>query len=178
MKNELQRAFVYFLAAIVVMVSLYALFGPQGKKINLKEIDFTTSNSSRLYFKNMRSYFYAIEEKKQAKFELYRLKSSDSLFRFVIVSNWLMDESYVIAESNYKTFTLEWSNSKQTGSLEIKGETNRAHYIFAAELFEQLERKSQLWLISKDSKVKLSEEQKTSLKTSLRDYFKLVGKLR
>ncbi len=38
MKNKLQRVFIYFIATIIVFVTAFAVFGPEGKKINLKEI--------------------------------------------------------------------------------------------------------------------------------------------
>ena len=44
MKSELGRIFLYFLGAVFIFIVLFALFGQQGKKINLKEIEFTTTN--------------------------------------------------------------------------------------------------------------------------------------
>jgi hypothetical protein len=183
MKNELQRLFLIFLAAIAVFVVLYAFWGPQGKKINLKEIEFSTTNSSELYFKNIRSYFYDKEENADAKFVLYRINSREKdssklKLNFLLVNNWSMNECYLIAESNKENPSLKWKLEEEVGSIELEGENNRAHFIFGAELFEQLDRSADLWWIDSGAEKVLTEEEKSSLKTSLKDYFKLVGKLR
>jgi len=178
MKNKLQKWFLYFLGAVFVLVVAFSVFGPEGKQINLKEIEFRTTNSSELYFKNIRSYFYDKEEREDARFKLYRIKSRKEKLNFLLVSNWLMDESYIMAESNYSQFKIVWSFEGATDTITLNGQSNRAHYIFAAEVFEQLDRKAELWLLNSATKVPFTEEEKSSLRTTLKDYFKLAGKLR
>ena len=183
MKNELGRLFLFFLGAVLIFITLFALFGPQGKKINLKEIEFNTTNSSDLYFKNIRSYFYEKEEDPNARFVLYRINSREKdssklKLQFLLVHNWLLSECYLIAEPAKADFRIEWKYEGKLGRINLKGENNRAHFIFAAELFEQLDRKADLWLLHTTSKIPFSEEEKASLRTTLKDYFKLVGKLR
>ena len=183
MKNELSRLFGYFLGAVVIFVFLFALFGPQGKKINLKEIEFNTTNSSELYFKNIRSYFYEKEDKPDAKFILYRINSREKdssklKLQFLLVHNWLLNECYLISEPQNSNLQVEWKYKDEFGTIELQGENNRAHFIFGAECFEQLDRGAQLWLIHSGKRISFTEEEKSSLKTSLKDYFKLVGKLR
>lgn len=178
MKNELQKWFLYFVGAALLFVILFSAFGPKGKQINLQEIAFTSTNSSELYFKNIRSYFYDKEEREDARFMLYRIGSRTEDLSFVLVNNWLMDESYIIVESKHDNFSVEWRYKNETGIVKLDGENNRAHYIFAAELFEQLDRKADLWLLNDATKSPFTEEEKASLRTTLKDYFKLVGKLR
>lgn len=183
MKSELGRIFLYFLGAVFIFIVLFALFGPQGKKINLKEIEFTTTNSSELYFKNIRSYFYDKEEINDANFLLYRIKSreKDSIkinLQFLLVHNWLLNECYLIAETHHPGLQVEWEYDDEFGTIKLNGENNRAHFIFGAELFEQLDRDADIRLVNAGSKKEFSQEERSSLKTSLKDYFKLVGKLR
>ncbi|MDA9072160.1 hypothetical protein N9J85_00560 [bacterium] len=178
MKNELQKWFLYFVGATLLFIITYSIFGPKAKQINLQEIAFTSTNSSELYFKNMRSYFYDKEEREDARFMLYRIGSRNDALSFILVNNWLMDESYIIVESKYDNFSVEWHYENETGIVKLDGENNRAHYVFAAELFEQLDRKADLWLLNSATKIPFSEEEKASLLTTLKDYFKLVGKLR
>ena len=163
------------------MVCLFALFGTSNKRINLKKINFSSTASSELYFKNMRSYFYDKEERKDAQFVLYRIGSreqSQKKLNFILVSNWLMSEYYLISESKSSNALLDWKYKEEAGSISLTGENNRAHFVFGAELFEQLERKADIWLVDSDKRTPFTEEEKASLKTSLIDYFKLVGKLR
>ncbi|MFT6166758.1 MAG: hypothetical protein ACJASF_001451 [Vicingaceae bacterium] len=183
MKSELGRLFLFFLGSVVIFVTLFALFGPQGKKISLKEIEFNTTNSSELYFKNIRSYFYDKEEDPNARFILYKInnreKDSNKLkLQFLLVHNWLLNECYLIAEPYKTDFQIEWQYEDKLGSINLKGENNRAHFIFAAELFEQLDRKADMWILYNATKIPFSEEEKASLRTTLKDYFKLVGKVR
>lgn len=183
MKSELGRIFLFFLGGVFVFILLFALFGPQGKKINLKEIEFTTTNSSELYFKNIRAYFYDKEEKEDAKFFLYRINSrekdsSQLKLHFLLVHNWLLNECYLIAEPRNIDFEIEWNYEDEFGTIRLNGENNRAHFIFGAELFEQLNRDADIRLVAAGTKKDFTEEEKSSLKTSLQDYFKLVGKLR
>ena len=93
MKNELQKWFLYFVGATLLFIITYSIFGPKAKQINLQEIAFTSTNSSELYFKNMRSYFYDKEEREDARFMLYRIGSRNDALSFILVNNWLMDES-------------------------------------------------------------------------------------
>ena len=183
MKNELQRVFIYFIGAIIVLVTAFAIFGPEGKKINLTEIDFTTSSSGQLYFKNIRSYFYTNEVRDDANFVLYRIDSREldphlNNLSFVLVSNWLMNECYIIVDSKFNNFTIKWQFEDTAGEFELLGDDNRSHFVFAAQLFEQLDRKAKTSIVSFTGEKTLSEGEKASLHTSLRDYFKLVGKLR
>ena len=183
MKNELGRVFIFFLGAVVIFVSLFAVFDPKGKKINLKEIEFSTTKSSELYFKNMRSYFYDKEEINDSKFLLYRInnreKDSNKVsLHFLLVHNWLLNECYLVAEPQNVGLQVEWEYEDELGTIELTGENNRAHFVFGAEVFEQLERNATLWWVDSDTKKVLPEAEKSSLKTSLKDYFKLVGKLR
>ena len=170
--------FFQFLGLVVILVSVFAIFGPEGKKINLKEISFKTTNSSQLYFKNIRSYFYNKEEIKAANFNLFRLKSNGDKLNFVIVNNWLMSESYIVLESDLINYSINWQFENDSGAVTLSGENNRAHYVFAAELFEQLDRNATLALKTQNYSHRLSEDEMASLKTTLKDYFKLVGKLR
>jgi hypothetical protein len=50
--------------------------------------------------------------------------------------------------------------------------------LFAAELYEKLELEAKLFLWEKDKRVVFLEKEKKSLRKSLYDYFRLVGKLR
>tara|TARA_B110000090_G_scaffold71886_1_gene82056 strand:+ start:258 stop:809 length:552 start_codon:yes stop_codon:yes gene_type:complete len=183
MKNKLQRVFIYFIATTIVFVTAFAVFGPEGKKINLKEIDFTTSSSGQLYFKNIRSYFYTNEVRDDANFILYKIGSREfdphlNNLSFVLVSNWLMNECYIVVDSKFNDFTIKWQYEDTNGEFELLGEDNRSHFVFAAQLFKQLDRKAETSIVSFTGETPLSEGEKASLHTSLKDYFKLVGKLR
>ena len=184
MENKLKNYFFIVLGVVVLFVTLYAVLGPQGKNINLKEINFKTTESSELYFKNIRSYFYDKENRDDAQFILYRLDSRTldttlNKLNFILVSNWLLDECYIIAASNQTTIKIAWENKKDSGKIFLTEMDSEANYIFAALLFEKLSEKATLSIVADNNEqIPFTEKEKVSLKTSLKDYFKLVGKLR
>lgn len=66
---------------------------------------FRTTDPSRLYFKNMRAYYYQEDTKPGTKMDTYTLKkfnSADSrpILTPIIVNNWLQDEAYLFLEKN------------------------------------------------------------------------------
>lgn len=71
---------------------------------NSDRVNFRVPESNALYFKNLRQFYYEKEEREDARFELFRFKtrpadSTKADVRFAIVSNWLQDEAYIMAEA-------------------------------------------------------------------------------
>lgn len=183
MKNKLAKWFALWALIMIVGLTLFAVFGPQGKKIDLKEIGFDTSQSTELYFKNVRAYFYDREIDSASSFNIYRINSRNrdgvSDIQIGLLHNWRMSQCYVLLESekydlNGEEVFLVKSDSTISLSLPSNSEL---HYRFAATLFESLSAEQEFELRVGDKPLELSESQKTSLKQSLKDYFKLVGKI-
>ena len=187
MQSKLKKWFFYWGIAMLVIVICFAIFQP-AKKINLQEVDFTTTQSSELYFKNMRSYFYDKTEHETANFKIYRLgsreeDSSKNKLSFMLLSNWLQSECYIMAESgvvNLKEDQLQirYAHQDSSGVLLLTDFDSYGNYVFAAHLYEQLDKNATIQLKHSKKWIAFSESEKKSLKKSLSDYFKLVGKLR
>ncbi len=186
---DLKKYFFYWLAGMAVLVLLYIAFGPKAKKIDLKSINFYSTESAELYFKNIRSFSYEREENEEARFVLYRIKTreKDTLIpaiNFMLVSNWLQDENYIITEPQPHDLLdsgLVWKNGEDSGLLSLSTKDAEDHYIFSASFYEQLTAESQFYYLDKSQKhqqLRFSEDQRKSLKKTLSDYFKLVGKIR
>jgi hypothetical protein len=188
MEKKLLSYFLYWIGGMLVLVIIFSLIEPKGKKVNLQEIDFSTQKGSELYFKNMRSFFYDQEIRDDANFVLYRIDSretdsSKNKLNFVLVSNWRQSECYVMAECNFKIsqekpLTVAWQSDEENGSFQLKEKDNNANYIFAAKLFEQLTAENEFVLIFGNEEFVLTEKEKKSLQKTLSDFFKLVGKVR
>ena len=186
MHSTLKKWFFYWSLGMVLLSILFSIFLPN-KKIDLTEVDFTTTQSSELYFKNMRSYFYDKDENEEANFKLYRIDSrvkdsSKNKLNFVLLSNWLQSECYIMAESGIldlskETLQVLFKNADTSGRLSLAEQDSYANYIFAAQLYTHLDQGSEISL-ELDKTHHFSESEKKSLKKSLSDYFKLVGKLR
>lgn len=186
---NLKKYFFYWLASMAALVLLYIVFGPKAKKIDLKSINFYSTESAELYFKNIRSFSYDREENEEARFVLYRIKSreKDTLIpaiNFMLVSNWLQDENYIIAEpqpSDLLNNGLNWRRGEDSGTLMLTTKDAEDHYIFSASFYELLTAEADFFYFDKRQKEQLlfiSEDQRKSLNKTLSDYFKLVGKIR
>jgi hypothetical protein len=186
---NLKKYFFYWAAAMVLLIALFAILGPKSKPIDLKSISFTSTESAELYFKNIRSFSYDRIENDKAKFILYRIKSREEDttklgINFLIVSNWLQDENYIIVETHPYDFLnngLMVKNGDINDTIYKDGNDIEANYVFAAKFYEQLTSESNFYFtdtLGKIQELVISEQQQNSLKKSLKDYFKLVGKIR
>jgi hypothetical protein len=186
---KLKKYFYYWIIGMIVLIVLFAVFGPKVKRLDLKSINFISTESAELYFKNIRSFSYDRVENEKVNFILYRIKSREkdtTVFglNFLIVSNWLQDENYILAEFqpyNFISYGLYCENESGSDTIRLNGSDVEAHYVFAANFYEQLSADSRFFYHNnQESLVELviSEEQRKSLEKSLKDYFKLVGKLR
>lgn len=188
MKRSLLHYVIYSIGAVLVLTVGLSIVFSDGKKINLTEVRMSTTQSSKLYFKNIRSFFYDKEHRKDAQFDLYRIDTREKVshknkLNFVLVDNWLQGECYIIAESgivdtNIDTLSIQWILEEDTGLLQLGNKDSFNNYIFAAQLFELLEQKAALTLLTSSDSLSFLEAEKKLLKKTLSDYFKLVGKLR
>lgn len=183
MKNPLVRWFFIWIGAMVFFMFIYGVFGPKGRRISLTEINFKTTQSSELYFKNLRSYFYSKEEHPESGFLIYRLESTSSdsnKLGFDLIHNWRMQEAYILATSAVLNLEMDQlvllSNTKDTILLEARDA--ESEYSFAAKCYAQLTMEKELSILNGESKVPLTEREKKSLQKTLVDYFRLVGKIR
>lgn len=137
----------WFIAFIVLVLGLSFLFAPRPRPVDLSEINFATTSSSQLYFKNVRSYYYDISAREKAPFVIYRLKrrnrdTTDLYLQFMIVSIPLANEAYIYAEPSPSTkqydslavFISNNSDSTVTTTL-VSQMINEDHYLFAGNVF-------------------------------------------
>ncbi|GEM_PF-3679562 len=186
--QNLKRIFYFWILGMIALIGLYAAFGPEGKKIKLKTVEFTTTESASIYFKNIRSYFYDQESYKDGNYVLYRidsreLDSSKNKLSAVIVRNRLQNQCFIRFESglvklDQDLLQLEWKHADSSGIIQLKSTDSFGHYMLAADLFEKLDLEAEISLIVAEKQMPFKEREKKSLRKSLYDYFRLVGKLR
>lgn len=185
MNSKLGKWLLRWFLVMILLIILIALLFP-GKKIDLRDINFRTSASAKIYFKNMRSYFYDIEENDASNYKLYRInsreKDSSKTFNFIIIDNWLIEETYIMLETSLVSFPdsslqIKYIESDKEQYIQLNEAHNEANYIFAAQLFEPLTKKKQLYLYRLGEWIPFTQDEQKSLKKSLEDYFKLVGKI-
>lgn len=193
MKWTLKRVFIAWFGLMVVVL---AFTMPESRPIDLEEVSFQTTESSELYFKNVRSYFYEIWDDPKSGFVHYRIKSrnKDSLkptINFLLLNNWRFDEAYIMAEGNDALSTLEGltlsiATSEDSSSYTFDNFTNYEHWMLSGRIYMALrDDRSRFWLSGPKSNASGREalevftegEDRKSLKKTLRDYFKLTGKI-
>ncbi|MDZ7846427.1 MAG: hypothetical protein U5L96_06495 [Owenweeksia sp.] len=68
----------WLLGFIAVLIGFAFLFPPKPYPVNLAEISYGYSSSSKLYFHNMRSYFYHINENERSPLGIVSIKEKAS----------------------------------------------------------------------------------------------------
>jgi hypothetical protein len=179
-----------FLGKIVVgmsagLLTLALLFPPTKMEVDLEGVHFSTAHSSKMYFKNVRSYYYRIQEDRQSGFTLYRHKgfsypeNSDGL-RMIIIDNWRVDEAYIFFEfADHETkFFLEVPQISPD-LLPLNQVNNELLYEGAKAMFLAYQKgyevtiKSEFgisWPLVNDRRYKRAME------STLEDYFRLTGR--
>ncbi len=181
----------WLIAFIIIVLGLSFLFAPRPHPIVLTEISFTTTSSSRLYFKNVRSYYYNIYPREKPPFTIYRLKrrirdTNQAYLQFMIIDNQSADEAYIYAESSpvfkqYDSLAVFIPNVKDTTDrlAFLSTMISEDHYLFAGVVFTKLLRGEKVFLMNKsDTLTELftGKKELRNASTVLEDYFKLVNK--
>ncbi len=185
--NKLSLPAKGLMAFLTLTLGLSFFFAPQPKPIDWDNISFSTTSSSLLYFKNVRSYYYNISPDEKAPFVLYRLKrrirdSSRHYLQFIIVNNPLQDEAYLFAElspvsKKYPALSVRFNNNEVFELPALL--KNEDHYRLGAKVFNHLINNEKMYLCSgPDTLTELFAEKKTNLSAEiiLEDYFKLTDK--
>lgn len=149
---------------------------------------FRTTPPSLLYFKNMRSTQYAVEEQPRSRIERYRLNkyervSGHPVLYPVIANNWLEDEAYLFLQPNdwEAGFMSPLTVSKDTvwsdAVVRLQPQTPEQQYELGIQLYESLKRGEDWYAVAADSTfAPLFEEgnERTYFLTTVRDYLKLT----
>lgn len=127
---------------------------------------FSTTPPSRLYFKNMRSYYYQQRTMPQTRTDLYTLKTLPTQADYpmlipIIADNWMQDEAYLLLERNNHsawpadTVRFRWQDpqSGQHGFINWSENTMRAQYDLAEAIAQQLALGHKFSIIQADSTV-------------------------
>ncbi|MFT7382383.1 MAG: hypothetical protein ACI9Z3_002277 [Roseivirga sp.] len=159
-------------------------------QINQAEITFKTSDSSKLYFKNIRQSYYDKEEMEAAKLEVFRFKKREQgderpVINLSIVNNWRYDEAYILLEPNgyiqQDTLKLRWKSSDglKTDSV-IYARGNKMDIVkFADQVYQQIQSKSEfeIELEGKWQEILNESQDREAFRITMFDYYNLVQRL-
>ncbi len=182
-KLKLSHWFGLWLALMLLIVMTTQ---PESRPDKLDSIDFQTTESAELYFRNVRAYHYLHKEEGGDIFDVYRLKSlyadtSQVALPFAIYNNWRANEAFIRLDTVHldKQWRVVVRDSLGIFSnIALPEMYNESQYTFAVEVYRSLNREYPMALINDhgDTLRVEGDPRKYSLRT-LTDYFKLVGKL-
>lgn len=181
--NPAVKALLIF---IFGLLTLSFLFAPRPKPVDYTLVNFDTSADSRIYFNNIRSYYYRIDGQSKKPMVIYRLKKrsaalDSSSLQFNIILNPQADQAFAFAKLG--------ANFEQYDSLKVKfidyqvnslsNMNSEDHYQLAAKVYSSLLKNQKIHLIHRSDTLKRLYADKVaqlSVETTLEDYFKLVNK--
>ncbi|NEN22074.1 hypothetical protein G3O08_00970 [Cryomorpha ignava] len=183
-KNKL---IVWFSAWLAFMILVVFLTQPDSRPSKFDEVSFQTTESAELYFRNVRSFYYNFREEGGGAFDAYRFSAlyEDTLsfgVRFVIYNSWRQNMAFVRVDTNYTKFAatdylVSASANGDIDSIRPPDQYNESHYDFAKNVFLAARAKNRIGIPQKTDTLWVSESDMANIRQTLRDYFKLIGKI-
>lgn len=184
---ELIRLLKIFGIGSLVFVLVMSFFNEKRANNSGKEPrPMRMTDPERIYFKNVRSAYYDIEIRRDAKMTVYRhgKRSKDPnrpTLVFSIILNQLSDEAYIFLEPNFEELPihLKWSipEKNQEGEITFEGGDKFAHFEFAQKITPLLLENAIFEILVKESWRTLwrDEKEKNAVMVTIEDYQKLIN---
>jgi len=171
----------------LIMVAIILATVPEKRPDKMAIPGYATRAADELYFRNVRAFYYTKTDEAEGILEVYRLNSifdegKVSSLPLAIYHNWRAHECFIRIDSAYlsapRPVLLSISPSK-VDTLHWPTDGNEEQYAFAYRLFQELKQEGELKLvhpITGETKT-LTDSERKDLRMTLKDYFKLIGKL-
>lgn len=177
----------WFFQFLVVMILLALAFAPQKHAVDYNDVSFVSSANSRLYFHNVRSFFYRIDIRSKAPMLIYQLKrrvpERDSInLYFDIIRQSAGDEAFIFSQlgNHFKHLdSLSLQFSAFADREELSNLRNEDHFRIAAKTYTSFIKEEPIFLMrGSDTIQELFSEGAAFIdaEITLEDYFKLVQK--
>jgi hypothetical protein len=152
--------------------------------------DFTTTEDSKLFFKNMRQSYYELEEHAPTKRHIYRLddrvtEAERPILNLMIVHDWRNDRAYLMLEPNAQfpnphLMKLKWTSAADSGTYSYKQGNMPAQFAFATQLYNSLLKEHKLYLQTPTGEQPLfaEEAEREAFRVTMVDYYRLINAYR
>ena len=192
-KINLKKIFIFWFAAMLVLVIFYF---PEDRGIVISEPDFHVPESQELYFKNIRQSHYNKRSDNESGFDIYTIRSAETdstqkTFTFNIINNWRADEAFIRLipmpalfssdPDELTVVTLPANEETPNDTITLGGRSSYDHYLFAAHLYMKIINDYQFKIMDESGEIIPildNGKHRNSVKKTLKDYFKLTGKIR
>ena len=181
-----KKLYKFIFIVVGAILGLAMLFPAEKKIYNLENISFDAQQSTTLFFKNTRAFYYGLEEMPEAGFNIYRysktIKSDNGLFlNFIIVHNWRANEVYIVTEPSSALLAIgqvEMNIGDSIFLFDKNAMNNNAQYEFAANIFLALLNNEPIKFAETNTSIWGTEENQSANLTVLKDYFRWIYKYR
>lgn len=179
---------IKWLALVIgLLISLAILTAPEPKPVDYKAVSFETSSDSRIYFHNIRSYYYDIDRFSKKPMEIYRLKrrtkaDDKERINFDIIRAAGMEQAFIYTNVGAKfrecdSLSLAFEMYPLEKSLQLLNSED--HFEIAAMVYTSLLSKKSIYLLCQSDTFKelyLDKAAQLDAEITLEDYFRLVLK--
>ena len=173
---------------LIIALILFSCDPDRKKKVDSENLTFDTTDSSELFFKNIRRPYYDLEEKKEAGLEIFRLQerlidNKQAIINLSIIFNWRNDTAFIYIEPNNlfidaSEFTIYWKSKQDEEGIYQFTEGNRdTHFTFAAQLYNSILAEHQLFYKKNNVIFPLldNELERDVFRVTMFDYLRLVN---
>jgi hypothetical protein len=177
------------IALLLLTFYLISCHAKQDRKGSSEVVHFKTTDSSVLFFKNLRQSYYDKQENNVAKADIYRdpERSKDQtkpIINLAIVHHWRNETAYIMVEPNELLINeirleIKWQSSKnQDKGIYVFdfGDMEMQHK-FATSLYESIQRQHFLKVKSNGKWLDLlsKEDEKEVFRKTMLDYLRLTN---
>ncbi len=166
------RWMVYLFSGILV---LSFLFAPTPSPHDYFNTDFSYTSSSKIYFNNVRSYYYIRSNEQKAGFHSYELKkqrmrAEEWPFTLLLLDNWRSEEVYINVEMDSLLVALEVDTTRYM----VKAFNRDDMHAIAASVYLAVKENKIVKAVYSDSTTIVFDDRKDrkALETCLFDYFR------
>jgi hypothetical protein len=181
------KIFVYSIISILIILFFVA---PQESKIDVQKVRFEGTSSAILRFKNIRMYFYDVQEFQKEKQTIYSFRNQVALkkekagIQFSILRHLHNDHFYIMpkfsdAFVNEEIIKIKTVSKTASDTLFFKHGDIENTWKFAAKFYNCIkEDENEFFAIIDNKEIKMleSKREKSQIKIALKDYFDLTKK--
>ena len=177
--------FIYFFATVL---GLSFLFAPEPTPVDLETFTSKTTSDSRMYFQNVRSFYYDIFPRERAPMVIYKLarrnkNPSEAELQFNIIQNPQTGQAFVFGEllavQVDSSYQIKVKREQEDFTSAIHNINMEQHYKLAAAVHNAILNEKEIILLKEKRKVKnLFKDYRKRKYTGvvLEDFFKLIRK--
>lgn len=156
-------------------------------KVRRDKLDFSMSEESELFFKNLRQSYYDLQDMEAAGMKVFRfsdrsIAEDHPVINLAIVMQWRLDEATIFVEPNAflqeaEQINIHWQNDSTSGDLTYLQGDREVQQAFVIEVYDHLVSGDSMHIKVQDSTFAFpaNKEEREAFRITTFDYLRLVG---